>query len=259
MNTINLDAARLTATSTQTTAPDQGAVTAKKATAALLGGTSVYVTSGAVTDLEALVERLKNESARAKFSVLLTSLNSISQSLNEVQKRALEEGLELSEKIETLSANLAKYNGQCETLNAEATILAEKIKFLQKRIDEAVEEGKEHNMLVQEMKELRKELDDKQRALDGVQDKINETKNAISDASGKLSSIVSSLGENTLKTIATELEALAKPETADRPAEQKKAEEKATANDIMNLIRRSLAEIEREIEDTIAENRVDMA
>ena len=100
---IQLDTTRLSG-SAQTSAQDATSLQGtSKAVAALFGGSSVSVTDGTVTDLEALVARLKNESERTKFSLFLTSLSSIGQSLSETEKRTLEQGLALAEKLDALN------------------------------------------------------------------------------------------------------------------------------------------------------------
>ena len=201
--------------------------------------------------------RLKSENDRARFSVLLTSLSSIGQSLTETQKRTLEKGLALSEKLEELSKALDGYLGAEAKEKAEAAILQSKIDSLQKQIDQAVADGKAHNELVEEQKRVREELDAKQKVIDDTQGKIDKAKNEIADVKGQISVIVSSIGENVVKTIANELAALAEPEKAERPAESAKEEAKEAANDVFAAIRDSLSGIERDIAETIQENRVE--
>jgi chromosome segregation ATPase len=238
--------------------PDLAAPTEQgKALAALLGGKSVTVTDGSMSDLEALVARLKNESERAKFLMLMTSLTSIGQSLNEAQKAALEEGLALSEKLDALTDLLETCESDNSKAKADALILQAKIEQLSKQIEQAVEDGKEHNELVDEMKRVREELDAKNQTIADTQGKIDTTKNEIASVKGKMSAIVSSIGENSLKTIASELATLTGPEEAESPAEAKKEAEKAAANNPLNAIRDSLDKIERELTDTIEENRIE--
>ena len=254
---IQLDTSRL-AGSVQMSVPDLAAPTEQgKALAALLGGKSVTVTDGSMSDLEALVARLKNESERAKFLMLMTSLTSIGQSLNEAQKAALEEGLALSEKLDALTESLANYEADNSKAKADSLILQAKIEQLSKQIEQAVEDGKEHNELVAEMKRVREELDAKNQTIADTQGKIDTTKNEISSVKGKISAIVSSIGENSLKTIASELATLTGPEEAESPAEAKKEAEKAAANNPLNAIRESLDRIERELTDTIQQNRIE--
>jgi len=156
---IELDTSRLSA-SFQTQSQDiASGETAGKVLSALFGkGSSVTVTSGARTDLEALVEKLRNENERAKFSVLLTSLAAIGQSLTDTQKRTLEQGLALSEKLEALTQSLEGYAESLAKDKAEAILLQAKIDSLQKQIDQAVQDGKDHNKLVEEQERARAEL-----------------------------------------------------------------------------------------------------
>ena len=73
----------------------------------------------------------------------------------------------------------------------------------------------------------------------------------------RISALVNSIGENTLKTIANELATLTPPEKAESAAEAKKEAEKLAANDPLNAIRDSLDKIERELTDTIQQNRIE--
>ena len=230
---------------------------AGKALAALLGGASVTVTDGAMGDLEALVARLKNENERTRFSMLMTSLASIGQSLDETQRQTLERGIALSEKLEELNKMLEGYSGDEAKAKADAAILQAKIDALQKRIDQAVKDGKEHNELVAELKRVRAELDAKNQVIADTQGKIAETKNAISSVKSQISVLVKSIGENTVKTIADELAALSEPEKAERPAETGKREAKEAENDPLAAIRDSLAKIGRDLAETIEENRIE--
>ena len=254
---IELDTNRLAA-SFQTTAQDVPTPkTTGKATAALLGGASVTVTDGAMTDLEALVARLKNENERTRFAMLATSLASIGQSLGDAQRRTLEEGLSLSKKLEELNKMLEGYTGEESKAKADSLLLQAEIKRLEAQIDQAVKDGKSHNELVAEQKRVREELEAKEKVVADTQGKIAETKNEISSVKSKISVIVKSIGENAVKTIANELAALADPEKAERPAETAKAEAKEAENDPLAAIRESLERIERDITETIEENRIE--
>lgn len=256
---IEIDSSRLSA-SIQTQSQDATTGTAaSKALASLFGkGASVSVMSGATTDLEALVQKLRNESARAKFSLLLTSLSAIGQSMTDAQKRILEEGVALSEKLAELTKNLEDYPSDLAKGKAAVALLQAKIDSLTKQIEQAVKDGKEHNELVAEMKRVRKELDDKERVVSDTLGKIQSTENEISSVNGKISALVSSIGENAIKSIANELATLSDPEKAERPAETAKKDEKEVENDPFAAIRDSLDKIDRDIRETIEENRVEM-
>ena len=255
---IELDTSRMAA-SFQTQAQDaaSGGVAAKALASIFGSGSSVAVTSGAMTDLEALVEKLRSEQEKARFSVLLTSLTAIGQSLTDAQKRTLEEGLALSEKLETLTKSLEGDSASLTKEKAEAAILQAKIDSLQKQIDQAIADGKAHNELVAEQKRVRAELDAKNQAIADTQGKIQETKNEISSVKSQISVLVSSVGENAIKTIAGELATLSDPEKAERPAEADKEAAKEAETDPFAAIRDSLGRIERDIRETIEENRVE--
>ena len=239
---IQLDTARLTG-AMQTSAQDVSTpLESKQVLSALLGGASVTVTNGGMTDLEALVARLKNESERTRLSMMLMSLVAVSQSLDESQKQRLEQGLALSEKLAELQKSLDKYSGNEAEAKAAALLLQTKIEQLQRQIEQAVQDGKEHAA--------------KEKIVAETQGQIAETKNAISSVKGQISALVNSIGENTLKTIANDIATLAAPEKAERPAETEKAEKKEALNDPLSAIRESLDRIERDLTETIERNRI---
>ena len=253
---IQLDTTRL-AGSIQMSAPDLPAPTEQgKALAALLGGASLTVTSAEMSDLEALVAKLKSDSERTRFLMLMTSLTSIGQSLDAAQKSALESGLALAEKLGELEGDLKGYTDDEAKTKAEMAILEAKIDQLKKMIEQAVKDGKDHNKMVEEQKLVREELVAKEKTMDDIQGKIAKTKNEIAEVKGKISAIVNSIGENTLKTIANDIATLAAPEKAERPAETEKAEKKEALNDPLNAIRESLDRIERDINEAIEANRI---
>ena len=253
---IQLDTTRLAGASQMSAQDLATPQKAGKALAALLGGTSVTVTNGAMGDLEALVARLKNENERTRFAMMLTSLVAVSQSLDESQKQRLEQGLALSEKLDELQKSLDKYGGDEAAAKAAALLLQAKIEQLQKQIEQAVQDGKDHNRLVEEQERARAELAAQEKTVAETQGQIAEIKNEISSVKGKISTIVNSIGENALKTISDEIAALADPEKAERPAETAKADEKEALNDPLNAIRASLDRIERDLAETIEENRI---
>ena len=254
---IQLDTTRL-AGSVHMSAPELPAPTEQgKALAALLGGKSVTVTDGSVSDLEALVAKLKSESERTRFLMLMTSLASIGRSLDEAQKSTLESGLALAEKLSELEGDLKGYTDDASKTRGEMLILEAKIDQLKKMIEQAVKDGKDHNKMVEEQKLVREELVAKEKTMDDIQGKIAKTKNEIAEVKGKISAIVNSIGENTLKTIASELTTLTPQEKAESAAEARKEAEKLAANDPLNAIRDSLDKIERELTDTIQQNRIE--
>lgn len=238
-------------------APGKGAGTGK-ALAALIGGESVTVTSGALTDLEALVAKLKSDSERTRFLMLMTSLSSIGQSLNEAQKSALEMGLALSDRLKALNEQLEVYEGDQSKSRSDLSVLQLKIETLKKQIEQAVKDGKEHNELVAESKRVREEIAAKEQKIAETDGKIAEVKNEIASVTSRISTIVRSIGENALKTIARELTALTPREEAESAEEARKEAEKVVANDPLKAIHDALDRIERDLADAIESNRVAM-
>lgn len=258
MSNITLDAPRMATTAADVSPQGEGVILTQTLAKALFGTKSVNVTTISEGDLEALVARLRNEEAQARFSLVLSSLNSLGQSLTDVQKQRLQEGVTLAKKLEELQETLGKQTGDEAEAKAAAMLLQAKIEQLQKQIEQAVKDGKEHNKLVEEQERARAELKTKEQLIADTQGQIAETKNAISSVKGKISAIVNSIGENTLKAIAKEIADLADPEKADRPAETEKSIEKEARNDPLAAIRDSLDRMERDLLEAIETNRTAM-
>lgn len=256
---ILIDANRLDAKPSTLGAEGQTtALTAASATAALLGGKSVVVSEGGLTDLEALVARIKNESEKTKISILFASLNTIGASLSDAQRGLLEEGLALEAERKQLEVALVGYESDLVVQNSDDNLLLQtKIDMLQRQIDLAIEEGKDHNKLVAEQKRVRAEFDEKQRQIDETQGKIDATKDELKAVDARISAIVRLIGESALKSIARELAQIIGPEKAERDAEAEKLGAKNIANSLFRAIHDSLDEIERDIVETIEENRVE--
>lgn len=238
---------------------NQPAAGTPKKIAPLFGGKSLTVSFSGMSDLEALVAKLKNEQDKTKFSILITSLNSIGESLTAAQKTAVEEGLKLNEQLKTLNGKLAALNGTLSTAQQEAVLLQTQIDSLKTQIEQAVQDGKDHNELVAKQKELREELDAKNATIAETKGKISETKNEISSVNGKISAVVKSIGENTLKTIANEIADIARPEEATSNAEREKEEKHEEATSIFNSIHDSLENFARDLSENIERNVETMA
>ena len=232
--------------------------TTTKTLAPLLGGKSLTISAALGGDLQALLERLKSEQDRTRFSLLLSSLQSINASLSDTQRAALEQGIVLSEKLDTLNSSLADETNTQKTASAEYILMEAKIKALQDQIDAAVQEGKDHIEQTKEMNRLREELAAKEQVIADTTGKINEINNQIGEVKGKMSVAISAVGENALKTIANELAAIIKPEELETSAELDKREKIAEENDPFRAIRKSLDEIKQDMQDTIDANTSDI-
>lgn len=156
---------------------------AAKQAAPLMGGASLTVTTAPSGDLEKLVARIKSESQNTRLSLVLSSLATLNEALTEVQKANLA-------KLDTLDQELKVLNGKLntltESLTAEETNAAAmdaKIKSLEKAVERAVQEGKEHNEAVQKAKEQR---DQDQAKLDALKNAATKDKAAIAAAEANL-------------------------------------------------------------------------
>ena len=240
---------------------DQGAAQSQKL-GSVLGGENVKVTSGAMSDLEKLVARLKNESDDAKMSVsqrrisiLQTVLDSMNDRITEAQKTSVLE-------IETLNAEKSTLEQQLGGLKADKTategrisLLDEQIAALEKQIEQAVEDGADHREQVAKLKAQRA---DEQAKLDQINGAIQSVTAKIAGLDVQIAECTAAIGSKTLSEVSSALRAATGEENfiAERPetqaARDKKAEKEA-ATDIANQISESLDKIDKQILDALAE------
>lgn len=253
---IQFDPSRLSASVAQTSADASSIGRSAARLASLLGGSAVTVTDGRMTDLEALVARIQNENEKTKLSLLVSSLTAIRDSLTTAQQQELEAGLALVDKMDALDASLSSLEASYAADKAASLILQTKIDALEKQIEQAQQDGVEHNELVEEQKAARAELEAKEAVLADTQEKIGKTKNEIASVHGEISALAKSIGVNTLKTIADELGTMVDAGKAERPAETEKKERKEADNPFV-AIHDALDRIARDLTETIVENRIE--
>ena len=90
---------------------------------------------------------------------------------------------------------------------------------------------------------------------------VDDTRNEIASVNAQLSTCLSALGEKALANIASALQTTAAQfggEEAQSPAEEKKVEEKAIANDPLRAIREALERLDEAMSETIGANRETM-
>ena len=85
---------------------------------------------------------------------------------------------------------------------------------------------------------------------------IEKNKNEISALNAQISSVVSSLDENTLKSIAAEL-AVTEPDAAESPHDIAKNDAKLEATDVVKLIGDALDAIAKDMLEEVAEKRIE--
>ena len=232
----------------------------------ILDGASLKVTSGAMSDLEKLVAQLRNETDDTKMSVtqrriavLQTVLDSMSDRITEQEKAGLIE-------IEKLNGEKAVEAGKLAGLEADKVAtegrIAEldlKIAELEKAIQRAVQDGEDHREQVAKLKEERAR---EQKKLDQVNTAIESANSKIAGIDVKIAECTKAIAQTTLNEVANALriaesDSLSKTPTTDvakeSDAERRKAEEKAEAADIGNVIRDALDKIDAQILQALAE------
>lgn len=233
-----------------------------KTAAPILGGESLKVTSGAVTDLEKLVSRLKNESettrqsvAQRRLSILQTVLDSMADKISEAEKTTLLEIEQLdNEKIEA-EAELAGFVKEKGATERSINALDLQIEALEAQIAQSVEDGAKHREQVAKLKEQRAEAQEK---LDRINESIKSLTAKIAGLDVKIAKCTTTIASTTLNEVAAALRAagvdvsktLEKPESqADR--DKKEAVEFET--DISRIIRESLDKIDAQIRAVLDE------
>jgi chromosome segregation ATPase len=263
VNTQRVEAQNLGRTDIQSTSSQLSNV-GSTATSPILGGDAVKVTSGAMTDLEKLVARLKTESeetrqsvAQRRIAILLTVLGAMADRVTETQKNNFVKIEALSGEIDDLEKLIDGLNKELSAAKLRSVEMQAKIEALDKAVERAVEEGKEHNKKVEELKE-QKERDDA---------KIRDIVNAIASAKAKIAGLknqiaecADAIGAATMSEVAAAVKAAAgnvpAPEETESQADAEKKERKAEANNPVNVIRDALDRLDADIRKTIEENQV---
>ena len=238
---------------------DQGAAQGTKL-GAVLGGENVKVTSGAMSDLEKLVARLKNETdntktsvAQTRISVLTTVLDSMKDRITQAERESLIKIEELNgEKAgaETELAGLQSGKVSAESRIAELDMM---IASLEKQVEQAVQDGEDHRKQVEKLKEQRGQEQEK---LDRIETAIKSANSKIAGIDVKIAECTKTIAQTTLNEVANALRAAARDtrsssltteSTDERNADRVEKEKKAEATDIGNVIRESLDKIESQI------------
>ena len=233
--------------------------------APLLGGESLTVTSGAMTDLEKLVARLKNESentrqsvAQRRISILQTVLDSMADRISEVERKNLVEIEEYNMEKSGLKNDIAGYEKDMAKVASRITILDLKIQQLENAVDQAVKDGESHRKQVEVLKAQREK---EQAKLDKLEGAIDSANAKISAIDVKIANCTRAIATTTLNEVASAMHAaadIATPE-AERPeseAERAKTEAKAEANDISNIIHDAIDKIDGQIRKALDEAQV---
>ena len=240
---------------------DQGAAQGAKL-GSVLGGESLKVTSGATSDLEKLVARLKNENestklsvAQRRISILQTVLDSMADRVTAAERENLLKLEELNGQKGAAAAELAGLQADKAATEGRIAVLDAEIAALENQIKQAVEDGADHREQVAKLKAQRAEEQEK---LDRIEGAIGSVSAKIADISVKISECTKAIGAATLSVVSAALRSAAGEETSavERPesdAERRKAEAKADATDVAKHISDALDRIDAQILQAIAE------
>ena len=232
----------------------------------ILGGAALTVTSGATSDLEKLVARLKNETDDAKMSVtqrriavLQTVLDSMSDRITEQERAGIIEIEKLNGDKATEASKLAGLEADKSATEGRITELDLKIAELESAIERAVQEGEDHREQVAKLKEERAR---EQKKLDQINTAIESANSKIAGIDIKIAECTKTIAQSTLNEVANALR-IAEDSTLSRSsltevskesdADNRKAEAKAEATDIGNVIRDALDKIDAQILQALAE------
>lgn len=218
-------------------------------TAPVLGGENLTVTSAAMSDLEKLVARLKTESEATRQSVterraaiLATLLDSMADKITAAEKANLIE-------IETLNGEKAVLEKDLSALKGNATAVQALIDSLDRQIEQAVKDGKDHREQVEKLKAQRAE---QQAKLDTITESIQSVSAKVAGIDVKIAACTKEIAASTLNEVAAALKAAAgdatpASEKTESQAERDRVDAKAAANDIALHISAALDRIDGQI------------
>ena len=247
---------------------DFGSV-AVKTPAKILGGDSLKVTSGAMTDLEKLVAQLKTDTDETQLSLTQQRISVLRSVLDTISDRVSEKECETLIEIEGLNGEKADAQKELAGLVSDKAVsegrIAEldvKIAELESAIKRAVEDGEDHRKQVEELKRQRSEEEKK---LEQINTAIGSASSKISDIDCRIETCVATIDQATLNEVAKALRIAASDENATSApttentdtsnAERVKEEKKEAATDIGNVIRESLDKIDDQMRRTIDETQ----
>ena len=208
-----------------TAAEEKPLVQQEKHLAPILGGDNVRVKSGAMTDLEKLVARIKSEDdqtrtnlTRMRLAAVMTALDTASVRLTQEQATAFADLTEQQATLGTLEAELAQlYAAYGIGAGDDASAVMEaKIKFLEQAVERAIQEGKDHNEAVAKAKEQlareQAELDKLENAEVKDEAAIAAAQEAVANAQGAYDA-ATAVAAGDAKAISDAQSALAKAKT----------------------------------------------
>lgn len=253
---LDIDTTRIAAQTTTAAAQDDVAAAAQaKKAAPLLGGENVKVTSGAMTDLEKLVARLKNESEATRQSVTQRRISILQTVLDSMADKVTEAERENLLKIEELNGEKGDLEKELAGLRDEKSLLESMIESLDRQIEQAVKDGKEH---LEQVEKLKRQRAEEQAKLDGIDASIKSIASKIAGIDVKIAECSKVIASSTLNEVFAALKSAAddaKPgaEKNETQAERDRADAKDVANNIALHISAALDRIDGQIRAVLDE------
>ena len=226
-----------------------------KTTAPILGGESVKVTDGSMTDLEKLVARLKNESEATRQSVAERRAAILSTVLDSLADRITEAERENILKIEELNAEKTAAMKDLDGFKSSKAVLESLIESLDRQIEQAVKDGAEHREQVEKLKERRAE---EQAKLDRIDASIQSISSKVAGIDVKIAECTKAIAASTLSEVSAALKAAAGDdvlvaEKGESDADRARAEAKSAAHDLALHISAALDKIDGQIRAALDE------
>ena len=258
---LNVGSVR-TALTTETNLNEDLGVAQKGTLTPVLSGESLKVTSGAMSDLEKLVARLKNEDENVRQSVsqrrvaiLQTVLDSLVDRISAADKAKILELEALNGQKTAAEEELSGLNGDKAATEGRISAIDLEIAALESAVEREVQNGADHREKIAKLKQQRSV---EQAKLDQINSAIKSTSAKIADLDGKIAKCTASIGSTTLSEVSSALREAASQEKGvveppESEADRTKEAEKAFATDISRLIRESLDKIDSPIKKALEE------
>ena len=260
---IELDTTRISAQTAALAAQTDAPASQAGKTAPILGGENLTVTSGAMSDLEKLVAKLKNENentrlnvAQRRVSILQTVLDSMADKITSAEKEDLIKLEELNVQKSEAESELAKLQGNMTDVKGRITALDIQIEALEKAVEQAIEDGAHHREQVAKLEEQRLR---EQAELNQLENAIKSISSQIANIDGKIAKYTEAIGSATLSEVSAALRAAASGEekgehdSPETQADRDKKDAKEVAADISRHIREALDKIDEQISRVLEE------
>ena len=261
---IQLDISRIAAQTTTAAATQEDAPSAQgtKKSSPILSGSSLTVSSGAMSDLEALVAHLKNETDNAKTSVSQVRISVLNTVLDSMKDRVTQAERDALVDIEALNCEKTEAEGELADLKAEKAAsegrIAEidlLIESLERQVKQAVQDGADHREQVAKLKAQRAA---EQAKLDSLNVSIKSVSSKIAGIDAKIAECTHAIATSTLSEVYAALRAASgddapKAERIETQAERDKQSAKEAAADVALHISAALDRIDGQIRAALDE------